>query len=168
MYRVTVKQIFLCILRSKGCKEFVHSLRNQDIYISQYTSTYPYVFSNIWYMNCEYLKPCWSLQQHKTLNNETKKVTDKQPCMLRFDRSWSYIYHLTLSSSSCCLLFSSTAALRSSSFCLCSSSRLQRSSTVRSYCSRALRSFSLISCSLAAERDKTNYCYRLRRKKSKT
>lgn len=58
---------------------------------------------------------------------------------------------LTLSSSSCCLLFSSTAALRSSSLCLCSSSRLQRSSTVRSYCSRALRSFSRISCSLAAE-----------------
>lgn len=60
---------------------------------------------------------------------------------------------LTLSSSSCCLLFSSTAALRSSSFCLCSSSRLQRSSTVRSYWSRALRSFSLISCSLAADTD---------------
>ncbi|TNN41120.1 hypothetical protein EYF80_048707 [Liparis tanakae] len=56
---------------------------------------------------------------------------------------------LTLSSSSCCLLFPSTAALRSSSFCLCSSSRLQRSSTVRSYCSRARRSFSLISCSRA-------------------
>lgn len=76
-----------------------------------------------------------------------------------------YYYHLTLSSSSCCLLFSSTAALRSSSFCLCSSSRLQRSSTVRSYCSRALRSFSLISCSLAAERDQTNLCYRLAGKK---
>lgn len=60
---------------------------------------------------------------------------------------------LTLSSSSCCLLFSSTAALRSSSFCLCSSSLFQRSSTVRSYCSRALRSFSLISCSRAAGRN---------------
>lgn len=66
---------------------------------------------------------------------------------------------LTLSSSSCCLLFSSTAALRSSSFCLCSSSRLQRSSTVRSYCSRALRSFSRISCSLAAEKKQKTSCY---------
>lgn len=65
---------------------------------------------------------------------------------------------LTRSSSSCCLLFSSTAALRRSSFCLCSSSRLQRSSTVRSYCSRALRSFSLISCSRAAERDRVSFC----------
>lgn len=62
------------------------------------------------------------------------------------------LHALTLSSSSCCLLFSSTAALRSSSFCLCSSSLRQRSSTVRSYCSRALRSFSLISCSRAARR----------------
>lgn len=69
-----------------------------------------------------------------------------------------FVNQLTLSSSSCCLLFSSTAALRSSSFCLCSSNRLQRSSTVRSYCSRALRSFSLISCSLAAERSKTIFC----------
>lgn len=65
---------------------------------------------------------------------------------------------LTRSSSSCCLLFSSTAALRRSSFCLCSSSRFQRSSTVRSYCSRALRSFSLISCSRAAERDRVSFC----------
>lgn len=61
---------------------------------------------------------------------------------------------LTFSSSSCCLLFSSTAALRSSSFCLCSSSRFHRSSTVFSYCSCARLSFSFIACSRAAEKEK--------------
>ncbi len=60
---------------------------------------------------------------------------------------------LTFSSSSCCLLFSSTAALRSSSFCLCSSSRFHRSSTVFSYCSCARLSFSFIACSREAERE---------------
>lgn len=87
--------------------------------------------------------------RHHTWNERSEQLVHFQMRQI-----WNGITQLTLSSSSCCLLFSSTAALRSSSFCRCSSRRLQRSSTVRSYCSRALRSLSLISCSLAAEMNK--------------
>lgn len=71
-------------------------------------------------------------------------------CLNQRSPSYSSQGRLTLSSSSLCLRFSSTAALLRSSFCLCSSNFFFRSSRCFSQCCLARSSLSNHTISLAA------------------